>query len=221
MAVEIQTGNSGGDSPASAQPDLAGLAARLASEAGGTVPGVTASPASPPKRPRGRPPTHGLFSRAAGSDGKSRARVAPVAGEPLAAPGPATLPPDGGAPLGPPGDGPRVRLPPHLVARLAKIPWAELDKLGKAWLREKSIGIPESLKPEVESLVAATGFSPDELELLCEITPLVLEEWEVSGGELFTPTTALAILLAFKAVDFWRASRTLEKLANSQPPPKP
>lgn len=91
-----------------------------------------------------------------------------------------------------------------------------MDKLAKQWLRSQALGIPETLRAEVDALIEATGFSPDELEMLCEITPLVLEEWQIGGGEWFTPTTALAILIAFKAMAVFAACRTLQRLAESQ-----
>ena len=103
--------------------------------------------------------------------------------------------------------------PPALIARLAKVPWAKLDKFARDWLSAKTLKLPENLRAEGQRLVEATGFSPEELEILCEITPLVMEEWELGGGEFFTPTTALALILAFKAIDVVNAARTLERLA--------
>jgi len=205
-----------GNGKDSAQPDFARLAASIATSAGGSVPGLPGSSAVPPKRGPGRPKKHGLYSRDAGSNGKSRARVAPVGGEPVAEPGPDALAPDAGD-GGDAGGQPRlVRLPASLVARLAKIPWAKLDQFGRRWLAEKASRIPADLRAESDKLIDATGFSAEELDLLCEITPLVLEEWEIGGGEMFTPTTALAILIAFKALDVVSAGRTLERLANSR-----
>ena len=200
----------------SAQPDFARLASAIASGAGGNVPGV-ASSQFPPKRGPGRPKTHGRYSRAAGSDGKSRATMPPVDGEPVPGSGPAPLPADGGDGFDAPSQPRLVRLPTSLIARLAKIPWAKLDQFGRRWLAEKASRIPADLRSEADKLIEATGFSAEELELLCEITPLVLEEWEIGGGEFFTPTTALAILIAFKALDVVSAGRTLERLAERKP----
>lgn len=217
--AENQTGAenpSPGNGGSAAQPDFAGLAASLAGASGGSVPALPNTPPTPPKRGPGRPPKHGRYSRAAGSDGKKPVRLAPGDGEPLAEPGPAPVAPDagdGGNPLGEPR---LVRLPASLVARLAKIPWAKLDKLGRDWLRAKAGKLPETLRADADKLIEATGFSPEELEILCEITPLVLEEWEMGGGEFFTPTTALGIILAFKGLDVFNAARTLERLAEAK-----
>lgn len=201
-----------GNGASGAQPDFAALASEIAGGVGGSVPALPDSVA-PPKRGPGRPPKHGRYSRAAGSNGKSPVRITPGDGEPVAHAGPAPVPADGGDAGNPLGEPRLVRLPPALVARLARIPWAKLDKLGRDWLRSKSAKLPDTLRPEAEKLIEATGFSPDELEILCEITPLVLEEWELGGGEFFTPTTALGIIVAFKALDVFNASRTLERLA--------
>jgi hypothetical protein len=108
-----------------------------------------------------------------------------------------------------------VRLPAELVARLAKIPWAKLDKFARDWLRSKCARIPDALRADADKLIEATGFSAEELEILCAITPLVLQEWQIGGGEWFTPTTALTILLAFKGLDIANAARTLERLAQA------
>ena len=205
-----------GDGGSGAQPDFAGLASALAGQSGGQVPALPQSGPTPPKRGPGRPPKHGRYSRAAGSNGKSPVRIAPADGEPLADTGPAPVPADGGDGGDPLGQPRLVRLPPSLVARLARIPWAKLDKLGRDWLRSKSAKLPDTLRPDAEKLIEATGFSPDELEILCEITPLVLEEWELGGGEFFTPTTALGIILGFKTLDVFNAARTLERLAERQ-----
>lgn len=205
-----------GDGGSGAQPDFAGLATALAGATGGQVPALQSNSPLPPKRGPGRPPKHGRYSRAAGSDGKKPVRLAPGDGEPLAEPGPDPVAPDagdGGNPLGQPR---LVRLPPALVARLAKIPWAKLDRLGREWLRAKSLKLPDNLRADADKLIEATGFSEEELEILCEITPLVMEEWELGGGEFFTPTTALALILAFKALDIFNAARTLERLAEKK-----
>lgn len=196
-----------------AQPDFAQLASQIAGQSGGNVPALPSSEPLPPKRGPGRPPKHGRYSRAAGSNGKSPVRVAPADGEPVADAGSAPVPAEGGDAGDPLGQPRLVRLPPALVARLARIPWAKLDKLGRDWLRSKSAKLPDTLRPQAEKLIEATGFSPDELEILCEITPLVLEEWELGGGEFFTPTTALGIIVAFKGLDVFNAARTLERLA--------
>ena len=138
-------------------------------------------------------------------------------GEPIPDGGPAPFPADGGDGGDAPSQPRLVRLPASLVARLAKIPWTKLDQFGRRWLSEKASRIPADLRAEADKLIEATGFSAEELELLCEITPLVLEEWEIGGGEFFTPTTALAILIAFKALDVVSAGRTLERLAQKTP----
>jgi hypothetical protein len=151
-------------------------------------------------RKRGRPPIHGLYSKAAGSDGKNPAphRVAvefPAAdGEP-----PQPAPPEN-----------RVSLPPDLVAKVVQegLNFAESFAANKIQGAALAAGLtPADIGPQL----AQTRLGDRRKALIAELTPLALQEWGVDPK--LSPSLALALLLAPWAFGAFSAYSELAKLA--------
>lgn len=178
-----------------------GLAAALAVEHGAA--GTAASPATLPEtfRRRGRPPVHGLYSRAAGSDGKH------------------PVPPPGAEPLSPAevesaGDT-RISIPPDVLGKIVSqtLGAAESWAGWKITAMAKKAGLtPADISPQLERAQI-----PDESkQVVAELAPLALQEWGLDPQ--ISPSAAIGVILvpwAFASVSayFTLASLAAERLA--------
>lgn len=172
-----------------------GLAASLAP--GASPPGHLA--AGPEKSRGGRPPTHGRYSKAMGSNGKNPAK----------APGPSPLgppPPDLDAP-------PRVGLPPDMLIRVVK----------------ESLSLVENaLANAIEGKARAAGLSAGEIapqvqqarlgearkQMVADLSPLVAEELGLDPQ--LSPSLAVCLVLAPWAFGSATAYLTLATLAKER-----
>lgn len=178
-----------------------GLAAALAVEHGAA--GTAASPATLPEtfRRRGRPPVHGLYSRAAGSDGKHP--VLPPGAEPLSA-----------AEVEIPGDS-RISIPKDVLSKIVSqtLGAAESWAGWKITAMAKKAGLTTAdISPQLERAQI-----PDESkQLVAELAPLALQEWGLDPQ--ISPSAAIGVILvpwAFASVSayFTLAGLAAERLA--------
>lgn len=189
----------GQEGPGSGATD--GLAAALAIEHGAA--GTATSPATLPEtfRRRGRPPTHGLYSRAAGSDGKHA--VPP--------PGQESLSP---AEMAAPGDA-RISIPADVLSKIvsttlgAAESWASWKITGMAKKAGLSAG---DISPQLER-----ARIPEESKaVVAELAPLALQEWGFDPQ--ISPSAAIGVILVpwvFASVSayFTLAGLAAERLA--------
>lgn len=195
METPATTGASGGDKPQ--DNDLLKLANDVAAvhsdgNAGGPL----------PSRPRGRPPKHGRYSKAAGSDGKNPVAL-PSADDPVENSGEGV----------PSGDGGLSGMPPEMVAEVAKPCWEAFDNFLKAGNRAKTANFPPELKERVEEVISGSGFSPNQIETVSKLTPMVLDEWGM--GDAASPTVAVGLIVGSVILNSFRSSKALEEIAKS------
>ena len=184
------------------QPDAAALrlAANIAAQHG-AGPGAPASPENPAdhtKRP-GRPPTHGRYSKAAGSDGKN----------PVPLPGSDTLPAVEEQALAQPD----VTIPPDLFGKVI----SEALTLGENFAAYKigSVGKLAGLTAaEMEPHLTQTRLGESRKQLIGELSPLVLQEWGLDPR--LSPSVAVGFLLGPVALAAVSAYFTLAKLATEK-----
>lgn len=189
----------GAESPAPAPTD--GLAARLALESGAA--GTLAGPESGPRtfRPIGRPPIHGLYSRAAGSDGKHP--VSPPGADSLESPQVET-----------PGTT-RVSVPPDVVSKVASTTLCGLESFAQWKIAEmgKRAGLSTG---EINPQLAQAQIGESQKALVGELAPLALQEWGLDPQ--ISPTAAIAVVLGpwlfASASAYWTlAALAAEKIA--------
>jgi len=186
-------------------PVLDGIAAKIAAQHG-------AGPAPAPvgttgKRP-GRPPIHGLYSKAAGcTDGKTRVKV-PV-NNPVPDTRPEPIPPL----ETPPEPKLSVVIPPDLRSKVVQegLNVGENIARGKIESLALKCGLTRTeIAPELEK--AAIG--DRRKALVGELAPLVLEEWGVDPQ--LSPTTAVALVLGPWVAASTGAIMTLTRLAEEK-----
>ena len=191
-ALSAETPHGGSDvEPGSV---TSGLAAEVAAETeAGPAPG--GGVATPGGRRPGRPPIHGLYSKAAGSDGKN----------PVVPPGPATV---DSAPLAS-----RVVVPPHLLSSVVQKA-LKLTELGlQRAIEGKAIlaGLtPADIDPQLQRATL-----PDESrELVAELTPLALQEWGMDVN--VSPSVCIGLILLPWLTGSGMAYWTLASLAKER-----
>ena len=188
-----------------------GLAAAIAAEHGaGPGENRVETPAGGPgsgKRP-GRPPVHGRYSKAAGSDGK---HLAALPGE--------ILPPIAGeifqpAEMESPGEI-SVVIPPDLLSQIV----SETLGLGENFAAYKLEAIASKAaltSDEIRPQLDRTRIGDKRKEIIGELTPLALQEWGLDPK--LSPTAAIGLMLgpwvlASVSAYFTLASLAAERLA--------
>jgi len=190
--LPTETALAGPESPAGARTD--GLAAQIALEHDA---GNEAGPVGTAKR-IGRPPVHGRYSKAAGSDGKN---PVPVPGSEQV-PAPEVL---GTAPE----SAPRIVIPPDLLAEVVQ----ESLTLAEVFASTKIEGVALRAgleQNEIMPQLRQAAIGDRRKELVGKLAPMAIEEWGLDPE--LSPTAAIAVLLgpwAFAAISaYW----TLAKL---------
>jgi hypothetical protein len=176
---------------------LHGLADSIATEhsAGPGAAGSGGS-ATPGKRP-GRPPIHGLYSKAAGSDGK----------HPASPNGQAEFPPVEMESDLRAGD----LIPPELLTQVIQ----ETLTSGEAYAQSKieNVALAAGLtQADIVAQLRQAHLSPAKKELIGRLTPLAAQEWNMSIENL-SPSGVILALLAPTALAATSAYLTLAKLA--------
>jgi hypothetical protein len=208
MEPPLSTSTSPPGEASSSPAKTDGLAATIAAGTAGGAP----SPA-PARNVGGRPPIHGRYSKAAGSDGKNPVKVgraSPVAqvGNGLAQPeNPVETPP-------------RVVIPEYLLARVVKEALTLTENAvsnaieGKA----RAAGLTDE---EIATQIGQAQLGEDRKQLVAELMPFVLEEYGVNSQ--LSPTLAVSLVLAPWAFGSYTAFTTLSALARerARQPKKP
>lgn len=185
-----------------------GLAARIA--AGETNVPPVAAPAR--KNKGGRPPTHGLYSKAAGSDGKKAVKVrppppaaesaAPVAG------GNALPTMEAATPTAP-----RVVVPDALLSRVVRRAIETAERVATTKLAQKASAAGLT-RGEIEPQLEDVRFTDNEKDSLEELTPLILEEWGIDPQ--VSPSAVAAAILIPRGHAYFSALNTLTELAKER-----
>lgn len=191
--------------PASEGPVHGVLAAEVARECGLEADaGPGGSVVEPIRKRVGRPPVHGLYSRAAGSDGKHA--VAPAGpesgGEAVAG---------DASPAGPPR---RITLPPDLFSRFVGCGLSTGEAFAQNELRivaQKAGLTPEEIAPQLKQ----AEFDEKTRALIGELSPLAAEEFGLDTSDL-KPSTAILVLIGLWAAGPVSAYRKLARLAEEK-----
>lgn len=193
-AEAAQPGQPDGDSPGTD-----GLAAALAVEHGaqpGNGPDQGNPADNPEKRRPGRPLIHGLYSKAAGSDGKN----------PVRATGETQM----GANQVDGGPVPRVVIPPGLLSSVIQETLTLSETFAQSKLEEKALAAGLS-QAEIEPQLKRAALGPGRKKLLGDLTPLIAKEWGIDPE--ISPTAAALTLLVPPMFGAASAYMTLSKLA--------
>lgn len=187
-SVAPSTGADSGASQPSGNAELpfVGAATVAASIGSGSSPSGDGGTAP---RGRGRPPIHGLYSKAAGSDGKNPVRQ-----------------PVGGNPVEPPR-APRPSLPPGLVAKIAKAGAGLADQYGRNKIKAAAIkaGVSESVAAPV---IESAALSPEMKELLGELAPHALAEHGLDPS--ISPTGCMVTIMGMWFLGVQSAAATFQ-----------
>jgi hypothetical protein len=180
-----------------------GIAAALAVEHGAaTHAGNGASQAEPAKPGKqGRPITHGLYSKAMGSDGK----------RPVKAPGQGPLDQPKN-PVGP-AQPARVVIPSELLSKVVKETLSLTENLGHSLIESmgKRAGLTdEDISPQLKQ--AELGESRK--QIVADLTPYMLAEWGVDAQ--MSPTVAVALILTPWGFGSVTAYLTLARIAEEK-----
>lgn len=157
-----------------------GLAAVIASRHGAGSAESNGNPDSAvePKRGPGRPPTHGLYSKAAGSNGKNPAKV------------------DGTKPLEKTADDVRpvvrARVPAGLLSRVVQESITVTEKTAQFILagQAKKAGLESA---EIDPQLKQAEFGEGRKKLLGDLAPYVCEEWGIDPE--MSPTLAACLIV--------------------------
>jgi len=158
---------------------------------------------------RGRPPIHGLYSKAAGSDGKNPARPQ-LATEPL--PGGDTLQ-ETAMVTGPVGPSPRVTIPPDLLSKVIaeSLTLAETGIGAALEGQGKLAGLStEEIAPQLKRAQLGDGRK----QVLADLAPYVAMEWGVDVE--VSPTIAALLIVVPWAGGAAMAYFTLAGLAKEK-----
>lgn len=200
--MEVETtlpeGSEAAATPGASGLPVGGLAAGLAAEHGATnLPSASpAGPVEPPRNKGGRPPIHGRYSKAAGSDGHKPA--------PLPRPEPVEAPQADAEPAA------GVVVPPDLLSKVV----SELLGTGEAYAQNKIAGVAVQsglTMGEVAPQLKQAAMGEKRKETIGQLTPLMLEEWGINPK--MSPTVAVCALLGPWALAAGSAYLTLADLA--------
>jgi len=177
-----------------------GLAADLAAKHGAEgQPGVAADkPKDKPER-RGRPATHGLYSKAAGSNGKNP--VKPIGQGALAQTEAQPLPPV------------RRSIPPGLLARVTKQALSTAENF--ALLKLATVAAKAGLdKEDIEPQIKQAALGEENKAILADLAPHICDEWGIDPE--LSPSVMAGIILVPYVGSFGMALFTLSKLATEK-----
>lgn len=184
-------------------PGLNGIAAAVATEHGaGAVEGNGSDEGkSSQAGKRGRPPTHGLYSKAMGSNGKN----------PVKTPGPGPLAENQVA--GGPASPPRVVVPPELLAKVVKETLTLTENFAGAKIREAGQAAGLTL-PEIQPQLDQAQLGETRKGIVADLTPYALKEWGLEPE--MSPTVAICFLLAPWSFGAYTAFLSLARLAKEK-----
>jgi hypothetical protein len=153
---------------------------------------------APLKKPNGRPPIHGMYSKAAGSDGKRPVR--PLTPEEI---GKGAVLPD------------VAGLSESDVQSLASELLSIVDEAAAGWLRIQAqrAEVPEA---EAQKIVEASKLGERRTKFMARLVPHCVREWGLQGQ--VSPTTAFALMAGVWFAGFWRATQLLEKFRKETDP---
>lgn len=159
------------------------------------APAAGAAAATPPRGP-GRPAVHGLYSKAAGSDGKKPVRP-PTLGETQSAK--------------PAADS--VGLSETDIRELAGELLALADDTAAGWLRIQAFkaGVPQE---DADKIVSASRLGERRTKWIAKLIPACVKEWGIEGQ--VSPTTALVLMVGLWGLGIWRAAVSIGKYKESQ-----
>jgi len=150
------------------------------------------------RRP-GRPPIHGLYSRAAGSDGKHPA------------------PPPGSEPLPQTemvaGPAPRVTIPPDLLSKVIRESLT-LGEQGIAYALEGQGKLAGLSAEEIAPQLNRAQLGDTRKQLVADLAPYVAQEWGLDVE--VSPTVAVGLVLLPWGLGAFMAYLTLTKLAKER-----
>lgn len=195
-----------GDPGQPSDNELFRLGAETASRHAAEQPGVANPP--PVKRGPGRPPKHGRYSKAAGSDGKS---PAPLSGRPSAAvdDAPGEMPPE---------TPPRPAFPPDLVERAAVEVCGIAEDAATGWLNSKAAKA-KLAGPEVSALIESVKMGEGRKKLVGELAPHAVAEMGIDPT--LSPTGCITVILGAWGANVYRAAKALESAAGVASAPVP
>jgi hypothetical protein len=172
-----------------------GLASQIASEHNASAAGSGAT-ATVGRKP-GRPPVHGRYSQAAGSDGKHP--VTDIGGQ--------EIPPAEVETTGNLAD----LIPPDLLVSVIQetLTTGEAYAQGKIETVARAAGLESA---DITAQLKQAHLSPAKRELIARLTPLAAQEWGLSLENL-SPTAVIAFLIVPTALSATSAYFTLAKLA--------
>lgn len=156
------------------------------------APAAGTAAATPPRGP-GRPAVHGLYSKAAGSDGKKPVRPPTVAEVERAKPAADS-----------------VGLSETDVRELAGELLALCDDTAAGWLRIQAAKakVPDA---DAEKIISASRLGDRRTKWIAKLIPACVKEWGIEGQ--VSPTTALALMVGLWGLGIWRATVALGKYA--------
>lgn len=189
--------------------ELFRVAAETAAKHGAGEPG--GSPAAggvPPKRKPGRPTTHGRYSKAAGSDGKS---PVPLTGRQEAPFEDSPAEVESNSP-------PRPGIPPDLLARFTVSACKLAENGAGSYLKSKAAA-SKLAGPEVSSLIESAEMGEEQRKLIGELAPYSAAE--LGFDPAVSPTACIGIMLTFWGAGIFRAAMALEHAAKVQANPSP
>ena len=185
-----------------------GLAAQVAT--GARTPEPTAP--APQKHPGGRPPTHGRYTKAAGSNGKKPVKFGAAPADTSAAPPAAGGSPLPETPLASPAS-PRVTVPADLLARVVKQALTVAENVLSNKISAKAIaaGLTDA---EIEPQLEQCRLIEAQKDMVADLAPYVLEEWGVDAQ--VSPTVAVCLVLGPWLYGAVSAYSTLGELAKDR-----
>ena len=194
-------GETGAEHEAPARTD--GLAAQIAAQEGaGTAPETV--PGDPKGRARGRPPVHGGFSKANGSDGKRRV--------PVDFPGAGAPDNPGEIPAGQLENRPQpgVVIPADLLTKVIGegLHFVEAYAAGKIRTVATAAGLTEA---EIAPQLAQAELGERRKGMVADLIPMAMQEHGMEAS--MSPTTAIFLLIAPWGVGASSAYMELAKLA--------
>jgi|SRR6185369_5637307 len=195
LSGEAQADDLGGGPVASTDGLSAEVLAEHLQPAGDAIGGDEA-------RRRGRPPIHGMYSRAAGSDGK----------HPAALPGNEPLPtPE--VDLGTVGPSPRVSIPPDLLTKVIQESLT-LGESGIAHALEGQGKLAGLTVEEIAPQLKRAELGERRKQLVAELAPYAAQEWGLDSE--VSPTVAIGLLLVPWSLGAFMAYVTLAGLAKEK-----
>ena len=188
------------------EAELFKLAAETAAKHGADGSGIV-PPSEQPKR-RGRPPIHGRYSKAFGSDGK---KPVPLQGIPdtSAETEPVEM---GGDPEMP------YDFPPDLLPDTAREICSIVEEGVQGLLRSKQRALKLNL-PEADAVIESCAMGEGRKDFIAKLSPYVMQEWGLQPK--VSPTVAVLFSFALFGKNIFASIKALEAAAKAQQPQQP